>query len=241
MVLAYGILANKRNIGDWEAEPYASYSGRNRFLPTQPIIVAEVFRRSKYHKKVPPKCKNWTKCLLLEWLLENPRKNLDDVNFLIKEEESFRNVLAEARKERETTSTEPTKPTKKSPWISNEPFLRLYHCLLDDAVKQAFLKKDDALTRQQLDANKSDKRAPTYAELARDLFNDEEFRPVSQGLPDLHDDFAEEIPLGLETMPITADEVKNRLADSRAKLIVVSISFSCLHYFPVFLSNTFFL
>jgi hypothetical protein len=225
MVMAYGIIASGRNIGDYQADPYASCGRRNAFLPMVPMLIKEVFRRCASKKTTAPKCKNWPKPMLLEWLIKNPTENLPDVNFLIKEEESFRSIIIDAEKERANgmlTATESTK--KKSPWVSNEPFLRLYHCLLDDNVKKAFQKKDDSLNRQQLDGNKSDKRLATYAELARDLFNDPKFRPVSEDLPDLHEDFGNKIALELETMPgiITADEVKTRLADSRAKLVIVS-------------------
>jgi hypothetical protein len=121
--------------------------------------------------------------MLLEWLKSNPIENLADVDFLIKEEEYFHNIIIDAKMERVNgmlTATESTK--KKSPWVSNKPFLRLYHCLLDDNVKRAFQKKDDSLNCQQLDGNKSDKRLATYSELARDLFNDPKFRPVSEVL-----------------------------------------------------------
>jgi hypothetical protein len=61
-----------------------------------------------------------------------------------------------------------------------------------------------------LDGNKSLKRSPNWAELARDRFNDPDFIPISLELADLHQDFAQAIPLELDHMPdiITADEVK---------------------------------
>ena len=118
--------------------------------------------------------------------------------------------------------------TKKSPWVTNHPFLRLYHCLLDDNVKKAFMTKDDSLNPQQLDGNKSNKRPPTYEELATKLFNNPDFKPVSMELFELHHEFADEITLTLDMMPglITREEVKSRMAESRAKVILVSLYYS---------------
>jgi hypothetical protein len=104
-------------------------------------------------------------------------------------------------------------------------------------VKKAFLKKDDAMTCQQLDVKKSTNQAPTYAELVTELFNDPAFQPASLSLEDLHEEFADKFILDFETMPgrITTEEVKTRLADLRAKLVIVSISSACticLGYLP---------
>jgi hypothetical protein len=148
--------------------------GKTGFLPTVPMIIPEVVRQSAVKKQDSSKCRNWPKPKLLEWLSSNPIENLEDVNFLIKEEDSFCKIIADTKKEKVNvwTTNEPTK--KKLPWNSNGPFLlHLYHCFLD-----AFQKKDDALNHQQLDANKSTKHPPTYAELARDMFINPKFRPI---------------------------------------------------------------
>jgi hypothetical protein len=169
------------------------------------------------------KCRNYSKTKLLTWLSNNPIDDPVDVAFLVKEEAVFRKVLTDAKQEKTLFTNK--EPSRNKPWLDNEPYLRLYHCLLDDNVRKAFLKKDDALNRQQLDANKSTKRPPNWEELARDPFNDPKFEPISLDLIDLHQDFACEITLEFNHMPglITAEEVKSRLADCRAKLVIVSL------------------
>jgi hypothetical protein len=237
MVMVYGIIVEDKNIGDCEAEPYASASGKKQFLPILLGLKDEVIRRSTSKKKPLPKCKNWNKPKLLAWLGDNPIENLVDVAFLIKEEASLRNVLIEAKKE--TSQLASNDNIKKSPWVTNLPFLRLYHCLLDDNVKKAFMIKDDAWNRQQLDARMSSNRPPSYEELVTKLFNNPNFKPDSMELFDLHHDFCDEMSLSLDIMPglITPEEVKSRMADSRAKLVIVSLYFhccACLFYY----SNT---
>ena len=58
-----------------------------------------------------------------------------------------------------------------------------------------------------------------------ELFNDPKFLPISLELPELHEEFTDKCILDFERMPglITAEEVKIRLADLRAKLVVVSL------------------
>jgi hypothetical protein len=57
-----------------------------------------------------------------------------------------------------------------------------------------------------------------------ELYNDDEFVPTTESLPELHSMFAEPMTLKLSTMrggKVTADIVKAKLADARAKLLQV--------------------
>ena len=225
MAMAYGIKVGDRNIGNCEVEPYISAKGKAHFVPVVPHLIDEVLRRCASRKIAPVKCRNYPKPKLLTWLSKNPIEDAADVAFLVMEKGRFRKVYTDAQDEKEKNPLTNKEPSKNKPWTQNDPFLRLYHCLIEDNVKQAFLKKDDALCRQQLDANKSTKRSPTWAELARDRFNDPTFLPNSFVLVDLHQDFEHAIPLEFEHMPgpITTDDVKSRVADCRAKLLLVSL------------------
>ena len=175
LAMAYGIKLGDHNIGDCEVEPYASSKGKNYFVPVVPHLIKEIQRRCASQKITPVKCKNYNKPKLLTWLSNNPIVDPADVAFLVKEEALFRKVPTDSMQEKENNNLMTNKETIKTikkPWNQNGPFLRLYHCLLEDNVRKAFIKNDEALTHQQLDANKSSKRSPNWQELARDRFND---------------------------------------------------------------------
>jgi hypothetical protein len=63
----------------------------------------------------------------------------------------------------------------------------------------------------------------TYQELVAGLFNDLDFQPETLSLPKLHSNFSETKVLHFEDMPgpMTPEDVKSRLADARAKLILI--------------------
>jgi hypothetical protein len=246
MAMAYGIKSGDRNIGDCDLEPYASATGKTHFVPVMQHLINEIHRRCVSQKIKPVKCKNYSKTILHKWLMENPIDDPEDVTFLVKEEAKLRKAFTEGQQEKEKNllTTKESNKTNVKPWNSNDPYLRLYHCLCVDEVKEAFLRKDDAHTRQQLDGSKSSKRSLNWTELARDRFNDPAFIPISLELADWHQDFAQPFPLELHHMPdvITEHQVKWRLADCRAKLILVSqLSISRAWYiYLVYMSNFFY-
>ena len=93
-----------------------------------------------------------------------PLAHPTDIAFLVQEEARFKAEVEEATNE--------VKAKKTSNWVDNDPFLRLYHCLINDKVKAAFLSRDNVLNREELDARNSDKRPKTYEQEAAELFND---------------------------------------------------------------------
>jgi hypothetical protein len=226
MAMAYGIKSGDRNIGDCDLEPYASATGKTHFVPVMQHLINEIHRRCVSQKRKSVKCNNYSKTILQKWLMDNPIDDPEDVAFLVKEEAKLRKAFTEGQQEKEKnllTAKESNK-TNVKPWNTNKPYLRLYHCLCVDEVKEAFLRKDDALTRQQLDGKNSSKRSLNWTELARDRFNDPTFIPISLELANLHQDFAQAFPLEFDHMPdvITEHQVKWRLAECRSKLILVS-------------------
>jgi hypothetical protein len=52
-------------------------------------------------------------------------------------------------------------------------FLRMAHVVTDDSLKEAFVTRDDTLSRVQLDGRNSDTRAQTFWETATEMFNDD--------------------------------------------------------------------
>ena len=114
-------------------------------------------------------------------------------------------------------------PAQATAWRSIDPWLRLYEAAADDNTKEAFLHKDDTLDRPALDARNHEERPKTYHEIMADNFNDPICVYNSLCLPDLHSVFSSSIELKFENMsgPITADQVKDRLGQSRAALVAI--------------------
>jgi hypothetical protein len=217
MGMCYGLSNDEeeRKIGDVTLEPFASSRNKKAFTPSVKQLRVEIMRRAAALQAKAPRNSHYTKDRCYNWLMQHPIAHPVDIAFLVEEEAKFKTEVEEAVNE--------VKAKKTSNWVDNDPFLRLYHCLINDTVKAAFLERDNVLNREELDARKSDKRPKTFEQEAAELFNDETFAPTSLHLPSLHSDFDQTKVLRLEDMPgvITPEEVKSRMADSRAKLMAV--------------------
>ncbi|CAB9501696.1 hypothetical protein SEMRO_115_G056890.1 [Seminavis robusta] len=116
------------------------------------------------------------------------------------------------------------KKDKAAAWISVEPYIRLIECMLSDEIRPLFLEMQRVGDRDELDARNSANRPErTVFEACARLFNDAHKDVFSQCLPDLHTTFADVLDCCFENMPgpVTADEVKRRWGDCRAKLIKI--------------------
>lgn len=218
MCMALGLQANGRDIGDPSKEPYASATLKQSFVASSLMLKQECKRRAVQQEKPDVKNKYWNKIKCVEWLVANPVTNLADIAWLIATEKELYDVLTAEAIEREAIKKD------NANWTTNEPFLRLYLCMCDDKAREALLRKDDILDREALDARNNQYRPPTFYEVVAELYNDRDTPYVTESLPDLHQNFADVLILDLEDMPggeITADEVKRRFADCRAKLIKV--------------------
>jgi hypothetical protein len=125
-------------LGDVQLEPYLSAKQRKYFNPAASNLKAEMSRGAQAYALKMPKNANFTKVNCYAWLSKQPVKDAVDIEFLRKEETTFRNILAEAA----TEGREMNKKNKAAPWVKHNPFLRLYHCLTHDTVKVAFLDRD---------------------------------------------------------------------------------------------------
>ena len=106
-----------------------------------------------------PKPKNWNSPVMRGWLEKHPIKNTRCVRFIKSEELQLRKALIEARKETES-STSPALA-----WRSNEPWLCLYHCLIEDEVKKAFVICNQLMDKDELDASKNHPNVPNPGQL----------------------------------------------------------------------------
>jgi hypothetical protein len=210
--------------------------GKNRTSPSQvrqstclrlKVLRDEVLDRWEgyyKHQNVPkPKNKHWTRTQCTDWMMGHPMKDLPDVAFIRREEGLYYCSLLEAKEEK---ARETANKIGHAKWNCNEPWLRLYLSICHDSARQALLRKDDVLNRAALDARNSEQRPKTVWEVAAGVYNDPKVVFTTASLPMLHHSFSESLELRFEDMPggeITPEEVKQRFADARAKVIDVSI------------------
>ena len=95
-------------------------------------------------------------------------------------------------------------------------------CLTQDDIKNAFLHRADARTRQELDGRNSEVRRRTAFELIADRWNDPGFNSVAPP-SDCHEDFISEINLAHTEVamlnPATPDKVEHAFTSMRCNLI----------------------
>lgn len=210
-----------RTLGDACAVPYSTMKHRKKVNPTQKHMADEIKRRSLANGEDCPTCKYWTKDKLVLWLNENPVSEPSDINFLVTSEKTlFDTVKASTTA---STVSDTSSGSRSAPWTTNEPYLRLYHCIFHEEVQPLLMSMNDVMDRSTLDARNSSARPETFFEAVARIFNDECVFFTTEILPDLHYSFAHPLLLDIDEMPgpVTAEEVKKRFADARAKLIKI--------------------
>jgi hypothetical protein len=218
--------SDERTLGDACVEPYVSMKHRKKVNPTQKHMSEEILRRAVAiaDEDSAPTCKYWTKEKLVLWLNENPVTEPEDVAFLVAEEQKlFDTVQTAAKSVSATVVSETSTGLRAASWVTNEPYLRLYHSIFHEEVQPLLMSMNDVMDRSMLDARNSSARPETFFEAVARIFNDECVFFTTEILPDLHYSFAHPILLDLDDMPgtVTPEEVKKRFADARAKLIKI--------------------
>jgi hypothetical protein len=89
----------------------------------------------------------------MEWLDSNPVCEDDCMAFIAAEVGRLRVTL-----ERLQQQACESAPAGAGKWQGNVPYLRVILCPTDDDVKQLFLRRADAMSRQELDARNSNNR-----------------------------------------------------------------------------------
>jgi hypothetical protein len=194
------------------------FPGKIQIMPRSQHLVAEVHRRSVL-LDVKGLRKAARRNELIEWLKANPIVDPIDTKFLVEEiNKTYRGIRLE---QEELLASQQASLANRN-WAESN-WLRLYCAAFDDNARPLMLTKDDCMTRLELDARNSSKRSPSYYQVVAENYNSDTVY-VTKALPSLHDDFADQIVLRFQDLPggsMTAEQVKNRLSDARAKLIPV--------------------
>eukprot|EP00957_Ditylum_brightwellii_P019649 1482328-Ditylum_brightwellii.AAC.1 len=149
---------------------------------------------------------------------------LEMVIGLTDENDSFGNTNNKPYKSsKERKNFVPSLKILQEEWTGPNPCLRMYHVLMEDTVREEFLSHNNVQDRQTLDDHNSSSQLPTFYEIVSTKFNDPGFNPTTEALSNLHEYFAHLIKLKFEDAPTptSPDKVKDKLADVRAKLVIL--------------------
>lgn len=223
LVMSVGLISSAgRKLGDCDEEPYKSVKSVRSVHPSLSLLRDEMNRRATARGMPGLRKKTAPKPACLSWLSQHPEENTQNRTWLLKEEELYFRSLTKETEEREELDK-----SASSNWNSWEPFVRFYSILCRDEVRSALLCKDDSLPRQEMEARKHDDRPLDFYQLIAKYYNDDTIVISTLLLPELwytwsypHDLYFHDMPGG----DITAEEVKKRLSDCRAKLIYVRTS-----------------
>lgn len=189
--------------------------------PDLGTLQQEIMRRHKAYgfEGREPRPSNWNKEKCVEYLLKNPIPSTkkEETNYLYEELLKWKDIqemINQSHMDAEETVVSKT-------WSNDVPFLRLYHCLIDDSLRSKFARTFSVKTRQELDGrNNRTLYRDFYDELA-DKFNDKTWVPSSLAIPDVHEAFAESKPLPLTVGEVTGEQLKKKLTDARYKMVKV--------------------
>jgi hypothetical protein len=149
------VIGGDRILGDAMVEPYASMKFRKKVTPTQQHMVEEIKRRARCGDDPAPACKYWAKEKLMTWLKENPLTMLPDILFLRKEERKLYNTVGDGL-------NEAAEGPRASSWTTNDPYLRIYHCMFHEDVKASLADMSRVLDHDELDARNSSEWPPDF-------------------------------------------------------------------------------
>jgi hypothetical protein len=205
---------------DTEKDELVKNCPQKNLLPARKHLVDECLRRAKKHKIKPIKKSSKT-AELLSWMKLHAVKDRVDIAFIRRECKKIYALLKDQADEMATVEKE--KLSVKN-WNTMEPWQRLYHCAAQDGARELDTMEGRGKRKDQIDARNLEAHPPSYYAKVAEYYNSDETFATYQW-PEVADAFAEMKLLDFDEMPggkITPEEVKTRLADTRAKLIVVS-------------------
>jgi hypothetical protein len=191
-----------------------------KMLPGRKHLIEEANRRAKV-LRIKPLKKSAGKNEVCAWLKLHAVNDQKDIDFIRFECKSLYLLMKEQAEEQDGVEKE---KLGNRNWSTPDPWMRLYHCAVEDDCRVLAKMEGKGKKKDEVDARNSEARPLTYYEKVAEFYNSDEVY-ATYALPDLHVSFTDIKMLDIDDMPggfITADEVKSRLGDARAKLISVS-------------------
>jgi hypothetical protein len=207
---------------DLDNDIYKSVNKKD-IKPSEGDLAAEVDRRTEaLSLEKGPRPKNWPNAQLMTWLNAHPITGEADVAFLKRAVGGFACKVVQEQEEAQELQQQSQTQEAAGNWRGKIPHLHLIHCLMEDDIVMAYLRRAAAMKRAQLDARNSATQPPTVWEMIAAKWNDLNFNPVTRVLT-VHQDFASAIHCthaSIATLnPATPIKVENLLTAWRATLI----------------------
>jgi hypothetical protein len=120
--------------------------------------------------------------------------------YLMNEEKKLHESVTKAKANKVAASADGG--GRSASWTTNDPYLRLYHCIFAEETRDALMRLNDVMTRAELDARNSVERPENFFEAVARLFNDTNKIFVTDCVPDLHFHFEFPLYLTLTTCPV---------------------------------------
>lgn len=210
---------------DLNEDSFKSLKKKKDIKPSLDILREEVKRRSELNNQEgnKPKPNGWTITKCQDWLKANLITADADVAFLVQRAKAIKQVVANATQTTVTSANPPSVASTEhgNKWYGPLPYLRLIHCLLEDDIKEKWVRRDIPLSIQEIDARRSDVREDTVFEMIATRWNSSDFNPTTM-ISNCHYDFCEEIDVGFDATSEFAraspTKVKDKLAKMKAAL-----------------------
>jgi hypothetical protein len=214
-----------------DKEPFISLPKHNKIKMSQQVLGEEIVRRCNEYALDIVKPAQWKKEKQMTWLKKNPIPSIasDDLEFVKMELER---VTAFAREITENAKAHGAsmKAMRKN-WSNYMPWLRFYLALAHSRVMPLFLLRHTPKSREQMEAVLRDRNRDTgegtdgvqdWRVALCNIFNDVNWVPQTESLPDLHHDFAVSFSVPLTVDPISSpEEVKQRFTQARGPLVLM--------------------
>jgi hypothetical protein len=180
-VMCVGIKDDKGNaIFDLDDSKYKKLNKRE-IKPSTGGYATEVEWRMKLYSHDPVCPKNWSMPQCLKWLNDHPIVGEHDVAFMKRAVGEFSIKVLHEQEEAQELQQQQQQQDATGSWHGKAPsYLCLVHDLMEDYVRNAYLRHADAQTRLQLDSCNSEIWEPTTWEMIADRWNDVTFIPFTR-------------------------------------------------------------
>ena len=219
MAMSVGLIYKDGTIlKDFKKAPFPTKK-RKQFVPSNKMLIEEILRRKEAKGEHVKVNKQMNQSAAMDWLLNNPVENEDDVQFVLQGVSLF--LEASQQVENETSSN------SRDQWSGMIPFIRLIHCLVDsENTMEAFKNSFKTLSKDELDGrNNSGTVRICPWDLISQNFNNAAFNPTSTVYSDLHDKFLQEIDISHVKVAnmglLTPDKAKAKFFQLKNALLIV--------------------
>lgn len=148
-----------------DEEPWSTQPNKTTFRPKNNDFVREIIWRAKEFKLEPlSRPSNWNRVQTIGCIEQNPITCDDDVRFStsvvlrVREASLTRKQQEELQKRQQHVDGGSVITTRGGHWRGSVPYLQIFLCLTQDAVKRLFLTTPHARSQAELDARNYDTR-----------------------------------------------------------------------------------